>query len=237
MAAGTFTKLDIDFSPSALRGWQLLKAPVTAAETAFTATLLMDDMRALVPANDTNPKYIGVSAFDSIQCMMLANGNADQSPTIDFYGWGETGPGTHIGTLTVDISTAAMTVAAASFLASARTHKSITDAFASATAWKVPDQYVVTADYCQHRFTDTTGTPLHIQYFRCLEVPGTSGIGGSIGSTPVEADFPGVFNVNLAMNDFSYLCAEITALDSATSAGLIFRPIRLKGGMTAPGGV
>ena len=236
MAAGTFGITDVDFTPSALKGWQLLKAPVTAAETALTATLLMDDMRSIVPANDNNYKVIPVSAFDSIQCMMLANGTADQSPVLNFYGWGESGPGTHIGTLTTDISTAAMTVASASFLANSKTHKSIRDAFAAATAWKVADQYVVTADYCQHRFTDTTATPLHIQYFRCLEVPGTSGIGGTIGTSTTEANFPQVFNINLAMNDFAYLAVAVTSLDSATSAGLIFRPIRFKGGMTSPGG-
>lgn len=236
MAAGTFTILSIDETPSALRGWQLLKAPITTGETALTATKLMDDMRSMVPADDNNYKALPVIGLGAIQCMMLANGNADQSPVVEFYGWGETGPGTHIGTLTVDISTAACT-ANTSFLANARTHKSIRDAFTSATAWKIPDQYVVTADYCQHRFADTTATPLHIQYFRCLEVPGTSAIGGTIGTPTTEENFPQVFNINMTMNDFSYLSAAITSLDSATSAGLIFRPIWLKGGMTAPGGV
>lgn len=234
MAAGTFAILEVDFTPSALRGWQLLKAPVTAAETALTATKLMDDMRSMVPADDNNYRAIPVSAFDAIQCMMLANGTADQSPVLNLYGWGETGPGHHIGTLTTDISTAAMTVASASFLASSRTSKSIRDAFSSATAWKVADQYVVTLDTEQERITDGT---LQTQVFRALNVPGVSAIGGTIGTSSTEANFPQVFNVEFSHSDYSYFAVAITALDSATSAGLIFRPIRLKGGMTAPGGV
>ena len=236
MAAGPITIREIDFTPSALRGWQCLKAPVTALETALTATKLMDDVRLVQGAEDTF-QAIPVSAFDVIQCMMLANGTADQSPVLQLYGWGETGPGHHIGTLTTDISTAAMTVASASFLASSRTHKSIRDAFAAATAWKVADQYVVTADYEQERLQDSTATPLQYQSFRALNVPGTSAIGGAIGTPTVEANFPGVFNVDFSHSDYSYFCVAPSSLDSATSVGLIFRPIRLKGGMTSPGGV
>lgn len=224
MAAGPVTIREVDYTGISCRQWQCLKAPVTALETALTATKLLDDMRSM-SCDESTVQVIPVSAFDVIQCMMLANGTADQSPVLNLYGWGESGPGHHIGTLTTDISTAAMTVATTSFLASTRTHKSIRDAFTSATAWKVADQYVVTADYEQERITDAT---LHTQVFRALNVPGTSAIGGTIGTATTEANFPQVFNVEFSHSDYSFFGVLPTSLDSATSVGLIFRPIRMK---------
>lgn len=229
MAAGTTTLRTLDTTGYALRSWQCLKAPITAAETALTATQLMDDLFAMVPADDNSVQIIPVFEFDAIQCMMLADGTADQSPVLNLYGWPESGPGHHIGTLTTDISTGAMTVAAASFLASSRTHLSIRNAFTAATAWKVADQYVVTADYEQERLTDTTATPLHYQSFRALNVPGTSAIGGTIGTSTTEANFPQVFNVEFSHSSYSYFGVMPTALDSATSVGLIFRPVSIRG--------
>lgn len=227
MAAGTFTKLNVDYAMGENRlGWHLLKPPITAAETAITATKLMDDMRSMVPADDNNLRYVNVADYDVIQCMMLANGSDNQSPVLELYGWGENGPGHHIGTLTTDISTAAMTVSARSFLASPRTNKSITDAFSSATAWKVADQYVVTLDTEQERITDGT---LQTQVFRALNVPGVSAIGGTIGTSSTEANFPQVFNLDLSHSNYAYVTVVITGLDSATSVGLIFRPIRMRG--------
>ena len=229
MAAGTTTIREVDSSGIGARKWQCLKAPITAAETALTATQLMDDMYGMVPADDNNIQIVPVVAFSSIQCMMLAAGTADQSPVLELYGWPESGPGHHIGTLTTDISTGAMTVSARSFLASTRTHKTITDAFAAATAWKVADQYVVTADYEQERFLDTAATPIHFQAFRALNVPGTSAIGGTIGTATTEANFPQVFNVDFSQSNYSYFAVVPTSLDSATSVGLIFRAIWTKG--------
>jgi hypothetical protein len=225
MAAGTLTIRTIDETPLALRGWQCLKAPITTAETALTATKLLDDMRLMVPADDNSMQVIPVSTFDVIQVMVLANGTDDQSPVLNLYGWPETGPGHHIGTLTTDISTAAMTVASASFLASVRTHISIRNAFASATSWKIVDQYVVTLDAEQERITDAT---LHTQVFRALNVPGVSAIGGTIGTSPTEANFPQVFNMDFSHSDYSYFGMVPTSLDSATSVGAIFRQIRMK---------
>jgi hypothetical protein len=228
MAAGTLAILTIDSTPLALRGWQLLKAPITAAETALTATKLLDDMRLVVPADDNSMKVIPVLDFDMIQVMVIANGTADQSPVLDFYGWPETGPGHHIGTLTTDISTAAMTVASASFLASSRTHISIRDAFAAATAWKIVDQYVVTLDAEQERLQDTTATPLQQQSFRALNVPGVSAIGGAIGTSSTEANFPQVFNVDFTHSYYSFFGMVPTSLDSATSVGAIFRVVKMR---------
>ena len=224
MAAGPIKRLTIDSTPLALRGWQLLKSPITTAETALTATKLLDDMRLVQAAQDTF-EAIPVQDLDVIQVMVLANGTADQSPVLDLYGWPETGPGRHIGTLTTDISTAAMTVASTSFLASSRTHFSITNAFSSAIAWKVCDQYVVTLDTEQERITDGT---LHTQVFRALNVPGVSAIGGTIGTSSTEANFPQVFNVDFTHSDYSWFCLAPSALDSATSVGAIFRQVRMK---------
>jgi hypothetical protein len=228
MAAGPITVRTIDSTPLALRGWQCLKAPVTAAETALTATKLLDDMR-LISAAESTVEVIPVLDFDMIQCMMIANGTADQSPVLNLYGWGETGPGHHIGTLTTDISTAAMTVASTSFLASSRTHISIRNAFTSATAWKIADQYVVTADYEQERQQDDlTAQNIQTQSFRALNVPGTSAFGGTIGTATTEANWPQVFNVDFSHSDYSFFGVLPTALDSATSVGLIFRAVRMK---------
>jgi hypothetical protein len=234
MAAGTFAILNIDQTPSALRGWHLLKAPVTSAETALTATQLMDDMRSMVPADDNSFCVVPVSMFDMIQCMQIGFAGDNDSPVLDLYGWGENGPGHHIGTLTTDLGSGAMTVSARSILASSRTQKSIRDAFDPAQAWVITDQYVVTLDAEQERITDGT---LQTQVFRALNVPGVSAIGGTIGTSSTEANFPQVFNVDFSHSDYSYFGVAITNLGSATSAGLIFRPIRLKGGMTSPGGV
>lgn len=226
MAAGPITIREVDYTGLSLRGWQTLKAPITTAETALTAAKLLDDMRAVSADQDT-VQIIPVSAFQEIQVMVLADGTADQSPVLDLYGWGESGPGRHIGTLTTDISTAAIT-ASTGFHAHARTHKSIRDAFAAATAYKICDQYVVTADYEQERFVDTAVTPIHIQSFRALNVPGTSATGGTIGTSTTEANFPQVFNVDFSRSGYSFFGLLPTALDSATSVGAIFRPVKMR---------
>jgi len=223
MAAGPITIRTVDYTGQSLRGWQCLKSPVAAAETALTAAKLLDDMRS-VSAVESTVQAIPVSAFTEIQIMVLANGTADQSPVLNLYGWGESGPGHHIGTVTTDISAAAIT-ALTGFHASARTHVSIRDAFAATVAWKICDQYVVTADYEQERFIDTAATPIHIQYFRAISVPGTSAIGGTIATPTTEADFPQVFNVDFAHSAYSYFALLPTNLDSATSVGAIFRPV------------
>ena len=224
--------LTVDFTPSALRSWQTLKPPVTASETVLTATKLMDDIWSVSAAQSTF-YAVPISAFQVIQVMMLGDGADNNSPIADFYGWGETGPGHRLGRITTDLSTATHT-ADTGFISSPRTHASIRRDFSAATTWRAADQYVISSATApaEHRFTDDT---LHTQYFRCLEVPGTSASGGTIGTATTEANFPQVFNLNFGMSDFSYLVTTIQL--QGTSAGLIFRVVKMKGAMTAPRGV
>jgi hypothetical protein len=234
MAAGPVTIKTVDFTPSALMGWQLLKAPITTAETAITAAKLGQNLSD-VSFDEATVEVIPVEFFNMIEVMALANGTADQSPVLNLYGWSEWGPGHHIGTLTLDLSTAS-SAATDGFHAKNKTHVSIRNAFAAGTAWLIPDQYVVTADYEQERFADTTATPLHVQSHRALNVPGTSAIGGTIGTSTTEANFPQVFNVDFSHSQYKFFGVLPTSLDSATSVGAIFKPIRLKGGLTSPDG-
>lgn len=224
MAAGPVTIRTIEEGAIALQQWQCLKAPIGTAETALTAAKLLDDMRAMSAAEST-VEVIPVGLFDMIQVMVMAVGADGQSPVLDLYGWPESGPGHHIGTLTLDLSTAAVT-ASTGFHTNARTHKSIRDNFAAASTWLIPDQYVVTADYEQERFVDSAS--VHTQYFRALSVPGTSAIGGTIGTSVTEANFPQVFNVDFSQSKYSFFGVLPTALDSATSVGAIFRAIRMR---------
>lgn len=226
MAAGPITVRAVDYSEQALMAWQTLKAPITTAETALTAAKLGQNMRD-VSADEDTVEVIPVELYKMIQVMVLANGSANQSPVLNLYGWSETGPGHHIGTLTTDLG-AGSSPASTGFHAQSETHKSIRDAFAAATAWLIPDQYVVTADYEQQRFVDTAASPIHIQYFRALAVPGTSATGGTIGTSTTEADFPMAFNVDFSMSRYKYFGLLPTSLDSATSVGAVFKPICLR---------
>lgn len=234
MAAGPITIRTVDFSPGALTAWQCCKAPITTAETALTAAKLGQNMRD-VSADEDTVQVIPVEFFNAIQIMVLAVGSANQSPVLNFYGWSEWGPGHHIGTVTTDLS-AASSAASAGFHQAAATHESIRSAFAPASAWLIPDQYVITADYEQERFVDTAATPIHFQYYRALAVPGTSATGGTIGTSTTEADFPQVLNVDFTRSQYRYFGVLPTSLDSATSVGVIFKPIRLRSSYTSPDG-
>lgn len=220
MPAGPITVRSIDNSLEGRMSWQTLKSPITTAETALTAAKLTTDMRT-VSCDEATVEVIPVEIYSMIQIMVLAVGSADQSPVLNLYGWNDWGPGHHIGTVTTDLS-AASSAATTGFHAHARTHSSIRNAFAAASTWLIPDQYVVTADYEQERFTDGT---LHIQYHRAIATPGTSAIGGTIGTTAVEADFPGVLNIDFSRSQYKFFGLLPTSLDSATSVGAIFKQV------------
>lgn len=248
MAAGPVTIRNVDFTPSVLMAWQCLKAPITTAETVLTAAQLTTNMREMTDDPDTI-EVIPVEAFDAIQIMVLADGTANQSPVLQFYGWSEWGPGHHIGTVTTDLGTCT-SAGTTGFHASTKTHKSIRDAFTATTTYEIADQYVITADYeaefayMEYDAAGTTQTYLNIiTIHKALRTTGTYGnvdetigYGGTIGTAPAEANFPQYLIVDFTRSQYKYFGMVPTDLDSATSVGGIFKPLRLKGGLTSPTG-
>lgn len=218
MAAGPITIREIDYRPSAMASWQTMKSPVTAAETALTAAKLMQNIRDVSADQDT-VQFIPVELFESILVMPLANGNNDQSPVLQFYGWSDTGPGHHIGTITLDLGNFT-SAASTGFHASANTHSSIRNAFAAATAWRPADILTVTADYELEFLADSLGVVgYHAAFFPYAT---------STGTQPPVADFPNYLRIDLAKSQYKYCGMLVSALDSATSVGAIFKPSRFR---------
>lgn len=195
---------------SALNDWQLLKKP-TVAQTACTAADLTETIRDLV---DTQPagtsiEALEVSIIGALRFQIWGEGDNNDVPIIDLYGWSDGGPGHHIGKITLAMGNFVSTGGAAAdgFHKSGMAHQSIRDAFAPGTSYRGCDTYTETNDY-ENAITVYTG----------------------------EADFPGHADVSFANSQYQYFIVLVTGLGSpaATNVGAIFKALSIKRGYRNP---
>jgi len=219
MAAPTF--LNLDDTGLALDSWQLCKS-LSIAQTAPTATILSQNIRDAVFV-ETTFEFIDVSRFEAIRVQVWGVAADNDAPVIDLYGWSATGPGAHIGKVTLAYG-AFTSAATTGFHAAADTHKSIRNAFAAATAYRGCDTYTVTNDYEAELVTDTAATPIHIEQYKSLTAPRTL---AATSVSPVEANLPGFLTVNFARSAYKYFGIAVTTL-AGTTLGAIFRPVKMR---------
>ena len=225
MATGPARFIETDSRPSRDIHWHLLKTPTTA-QTAVSELLIVKKLRQGVFAED-NLDFVDVSWCKAIRIQCWGVGSNNHAPVLDLYGWHENGPGQHIAKVTCTMG---------NFVslgnddndpnndpgwhADTNLHPAIKNAFDRATDYRGCDTYAVTADYEQDQITDTAATPLEYQVHKSIWVPGLVSAGG----TPAEADMPSFFVLDLTRSRYKYVCAAVTNLGSATSAGAIFKP-------------
>lgn len=187
--------------------WQVLKPP-TGLQTILDAAQTVSDLRS-VSFVESNVYALDVTDYEVIRVMTFGEGSDTNAPVIQLYGWVDSGPGCHSATVT-----STMTVATTTFGAD-NAHKSIKTHFPSSTTWRTCDTYTFGA-------TDhDTVTDVEA---------GTTDQGRKYIQLPVaETNFPMFFNINLRFAGYKYLVAVCTDLGSATSAGMIFRPVRMIG--------
>ncbi len=206
MAAGTILVPEV----TALNDWQLLKKP-TVAQTAYSAADLTENFRDL---QDTQPAGTTVEALDvsiigALRFQIWGEGAANDDPIIDLYGWSDGGPGCHIGKVTTTLGNFVSTGGAAAdgFHKGPTTHQSIRDAFAAATSYRGCDTYVETNDY-ESAITVYANE---------------------------ETDFPAAgIDVTFVNSQYQYFIVLVTALDSATNVGAIFKALSIKRGYRNP---
>lgn len=200
------TFLKIDSEPSALNTYQLLKT-ITVVQTAIIAGRVTANVVHVVT---TDLELIDVSTFGAIRVQCWGEGDSNDVPVIDLYGWPQSGPGTHIGKITTSMGafTSPADNSVNSFHSANRgAHKSISDEFALATAYRGCDVYTETNDY-EGAITVYTG----------------------------EADFPSFFDVSFANNQYNWFGILVTDLGTpaATNLGAIFRVLSIKEGYSSP---
>lgn len=196
MAAGPATLLSVDMEPSVLQGWQLLKSR-TIAQTAVTAAKLCQNLKDVSFAEDTFD-FVDVSSFGAIRFQVWGVADNNHTPVIDLYGWHDTGPGAHVGKVTLgygNFTSAATT----GFHANVSTHKSIRDKFDSTVAYRSCDVYTETADY-----------------EAAVAVTATA-----------ETDFPGYVDVDFTNNQYKWFGVAVTTL-AGTNLGAIFKPLSIR---------
>lgn len=200
MAAGPATIRTWDHH-AASQSWQLFKSRTTA-QTAVTAAKLTTPLRN-VSFDEDNIEFMAVEGFDGIEVGIWGTASDNHAPVINLYEWMEDGPGHHAGTITLafgGFTSAATTGFHAISTNPGAAHKTIRDAFAPATAYRGCDTYTETADY--------TGG---------ISVPGTQ-----------ETDFPATFLWSFVNSRAKYAGILVTALNSATDVGAVFRPVWLR---------
>ena len=180
MAAGPATLLKYDMAPSAVASWQLLKSR-TVAQTAVTAAKLSQALRDVSFAQDTF-EFMDVSSLGAIRIQVWGVASANDAPVLDLYGWSDSGPGMHVGKVTItygNFTSAATT----GFHAVPEAHISIRDAFVAGTAYRGTDTYAATNDY-----------------------------EAAITAYTEEADFPASFDVSFLNNQYQWFGAAVTTL-------------------------
>lgn len=178
-----------------INSWQLLKKP-TAAQTAFTAAQLSQDIRDVDCT--TTPggacEFLNVRQIVSLKIQAWGVATNADSNVLDFYGWDDHGPGMHIGKLTLNMgnfTSAALT----GFHASAGQHISIRNNFDPGAAQRGCDSFTVTNDY-ELAFKSFTS----------------------------EAAFPAFVSLNLDTSQYTWIGALLTTKAAGTTnLGLICR--------------
>lgn len=223
MAAGPATILPQDGGLHILGAWQLLKS-LSIAQTAITAAKLSQNLRDVSFAEST-VEFVDVSAFESIRVQVWGVASNNDAPVIDLYGWSDTGPGAHIGKVTLaygNFTSAAST----GFHAQTQTSKSIREAFVAGTAYQGCDTYTITADYEQeiYQSVDTAGIPITttFQNFRSI-----NNAAATATVSPLEADFPIFFTVDFSRSRYKYFGVLVTTL-AGTTLGAIYKPIKMR---------
>lgn len=202
--ASTFIQPDME--PSALESWQLLKTP-TVAQSALLAGRLSRNVHDV----NGSPECLDVSPFGAIRFQIWGEGDNNDVPVIDLYGWQHSGPGVHMGTVTLAMGnfTVVPGQPTKEVFDDAFTHKSIKDAFGSTATYRGCDTYTLTNDFD----------------------------GGISVSAAQEADFPGVgVDVSFASSQYKWFSVMVTNLGTpaATNVGAIFKALSVKKGYSSP---
>jgi len=203
------TMLKVDHKPSAMDSWQLLKSP-TGLQTAATAAILATPVRTAAFAQ-AGWEFIDVSLFDAIRVQVWGVGSATNGPILNLYGWNDTGPGSVIGILTGTMGTFTHDLGGID-----KIHKSISGAFTPGTSYRNCDAFGTLTDY------ELEAGPA----FKAV----------SLMAAPLD-NYPAHFIIDFARSQYKFLVVAVTNLGSATSAGAIFRPIRLRSRFASPTGL
>ncbi|KKK54576.1 hypothetical protein LCGC14_3083310, partial [marine sediment metagenome] len=147
---------------------------------------------------------------------------ANDTLTLQLYGWSASGPGSHMGTISL-IAGNFTSAASTGFHASASTHKSIRDELLPATAYRFCDTYTITADYEREMITGVSGsTPAadYHEFHKSLSSPVTS-----TNTVPPVADFPSYVNVDLSRSRYEYFGIHGSAASGFVNHGAIWIPL------------
>jgi hypothetical protein len=226
MAAGPIIKLkNTDVSPIFIRkneNYRLLKTP-TIIQTALTVAKLTTDLDD-VSADEDTLEAVDVLSYESIRVeFWSALGADDETGIVMLYGWHETGPGHHIGT--VGLTLGALTSAASTgWHGNSKVGKSVSGAFAKGTAYRGCDTVTVTIDYELELAVDGAATPIEYQNFRSLVSPRL------ITEAIPHANFNTYLIVDLSRSRYKWLSAVATAVPATANStlGAVFRPIKFR---------
>jgi len=205
MASAAIIATDQD-SRSLLR-WQLLRSP-SAAISAIVAARLAENFYE----STSTAQAVSVEAYESILVQAWGVASDTHTGVISLYGWPESGPGHHLANVTATFCTV-QSAALTGFHATDKSHPSIREGFAAATAYNGCDLYALTADYSVN--TIETGGIL---------VPSVKLVGG----TPEDNFACAGFAIDFSVCRYKFLSAFATTLTSATSLGLIFRALKMR---------
>jgi hypothetical protein len=202
--------------------WQLLKAPsiIQTALVVAQMTTAFDD----VLFEETTVEFVDVSRFESIRVeFWSALGADDETAIVMLYGWHDTGPGHHIGTLGLTLG-ALTTAATTGWHANARVEQRVKDAFLPGTAYRGVDTITVTIDYELELAVDGAATPIEYQNFRALVSPRL------ITEAIPHANFNTYLIVDFSRSRYKWLTAVATAVPATASStvGAVYRPIKYR---------
>ena len=222
MAAGPVTKLRQSDATDRSETWQLLKSP-TIVQTAVTVAKLCQALEDVSFDEDT-VEVVEVSAYELIRVEFWGAIAADATtPVVMLYGWHATGPGAHIGTVTLahgPFTSAALT----GWHAHANVAQSIKNVFLPGTAYRGCDTVTVTTDYELEIIIDGAATPIEYPSFRALQTPRT------IADAIPHTDFNTYLNVSFERSRYKWFGALVTTASVTANAtlGAIYRPLKYR---------
>ena len=210
MASATI--LAPDMSMQALKGPQLLKAPLLAAgiETALTNVQLSQNLND-VNFTESTIHFLDVQAFDAFEIGVWATASSNDSIAFNMYGWNSYGHGYLIGTETVIFCSGGSAASTGWHAQVGKTHKSITDAFAAGTAYVGCDSYVDSVDV-----------------YSIITPP-----------TITTSDMPTTIFVNASNKSLVYfgvVVTNVTVVGTPTNIGFVWKAITQRSSGTYPDG-
>ena len=221
MAAGPRIILRASDATNRSETWQLLKSPTLVQSALAVADLCLhlDDISFADSALAI--EVVDVSLFETIRVEFWGAIAADATtPVVMLYGWHASGPGAHIGTVTLahgNFTTPALT----GWHTDPSTARSIRNVFLEGTAYRGCDTVTVTADYELEIIVDGALTPIEYPSHRALQSPRT------IAEAIPQADFNTYLNVSFERSRYKYFGALVTTASATASAtlGAIYRPL------------